>query len=200
MALTACAGGLAFAGRAEGTRVTAARVAEIVFRRATLADRTAIVELIESAYRGDESRRGWTTEADLLEGQRTDALEIADIVNDPNGRLTLALDGEAVVGTVLVKLEDGVAHVGMLAVRPALQRGGLGRRLLLEAEHIARDELGCDRAAMHVIESRRELVAWYEARGYRDTGVREAFPYDNPRYGVPKVPWLRFIVMEKALR
>jgi ribosomal protein S18 acetylase RimI-like enzyme len=157
----------------------------------------AIVALVESAYRGDESRKGWTTEADLLRGQRTDVEEIDGILDDPEARLTLAVEGTSIVGTVLSRREHDTVHIGMLAVRPALQRSGIGRRLLEEAERVGRDEFGCRQASMHVIESRPELIAWYVSHGYRDTGEREPFPYDDPRFGQPKVAGLRFVVMQK---
>ena len=44
----------------------------ILLRPALLSDVPQLVSLVNSAYRGDESRAGWTTEAELLAGQRTD--------------------------------------------------------------------------------------------------------------------------------
>jgi ribosomal protein S18 acetylase RimI-like enzyme len=159
----------------------------------------AIVALVDSAYRGEESRKGWTTEADLLDGQRTDAQEIEEILDDPEARMTLAIAGADIVGTVLSRREHDTVHIGMLAVRPTLQRSGIGRRLLEEAERLGRAELGCRQASMHVIESRPELIAWYVSRGYRDTGEREPFPYGDSRFGQPKVADLRFVVLQKRL-
>src|SRR4051794_13241714 len=58
------------AGRVVGRR--AGDNGAVMFREAGPADLGAIVALVESAYRGESSRAGWTTEADLLDGQRTD--------------------------------------------------------------------------------------------------------------------------------
>jgi ribosomal protein S18 acetylase RimI-like enzyme len=185
-----------------------------MFRTARLEDVEAIVQLVESAYRGDSSRAGWTTEADLLDGQRTDREEVASLTRDGDARLLLAYLSQQLVGCVLVRRGDAhrassteqltpaaerVAHIGMFAVRPRLQSRGLGSALLEHAEHVARAELGMTRAEMTVIEQRLELLPWYERRGYRRTGATEPFPYGNPRFGLPRYPDLRFLVLAKEL-
>jgi ribosomal protein S18 acetylase RimI-like enzyme len=172
---------------------------DVQFRYATSADCEAIVALVESAYRGEVSRQGWTTEADLLGGQRTDAEEVAGILAEAEGRLLLAIEGNQILGCVLMRREPDGIYLGMLAVRPGLQARGLGKHLLGEAEDRARREFGAKQARMTVIEQRRELIAWYQRRGYVDTGDTEPFPYGNPRIGMPKRDDLRFIVMKKAL-
>ena len=50
---------------------------------------------------------------------------------------------------------------------------------------------------MTVIDVRDELIAWYERRGYRRTGIRKPFPYGDTRFGVPRRDDLRFEVLEK---
>jgi ribosomal protein S18 acetylase RimI-like enzyme len=172
---------------------------EIRFRYAVETDGAAIVALIESAYRGETSRAGWTTEADLLGGQRTDAEEIAELIRDPPSRVLLATQGDDILGCVLLRQEPAGAYLGMLAVRPGLQARGMGKQILAEAEARARREFGSQHARMTVIEQRKELIAWYERRGYADTGRREPFPYGNPRFGLPKRDDLRFVVLAKAL-
>jgi ribosomal protein S18 acetylase RimI-like enzyme len=175
----------------------------IEVRYATAADCGAVVALIESAYRGDSSRAGWTTEADLLGGQRTDADEIGAILRDPAARLLLAIAGGGnpgeVIGCVLVRREVAGAYLGMLAVRPGLQAKGVGKALLAEAEARARRDFGANRVRMTVIEQRRELIAWYVRRGYTPTGDTEPFPYGNPRFGLPRRDDLRFVVLAKAI-
>jgi ribosomal protein S18 acetylase RimI-like enzyme len=168
-------------------------------RPATLGDLASIVALVDASYRGDTSRGGWTTEADLLDGQRTDSDEIAEILGDAQARLTLAEQSGAVVGSVLSRLQSDGAHIGMLAVHPSLQGRGLGRRLLAEAERIAAVELRAGSAILWVLSCRRELLAWYRRRGYRDTGHRQPFPYHDPRFGLPKVAGLEFAVLQKRL-
>lgn len=169
------------------------------FRYATPADCEAVVSLVESAYRGESSREGWTTEADLLGGQRTDAEEVISILGDPDARLLVATAGDELLGCVLLRRETDGGYLGMFAVKPRLQGHGLGRRLLAEAEARAQRDLGAEQARMTVIEQRHELIAWYERRGYVDTGQRERFPYGDPRFGTPKRADLRFIVMKKTL-
>lgn len=181
-----------------------AQATPIVFRAASAGDVAAIVALVESAYRGDASRQGWTTEADMLDGQRTDPAGVAAIVGKPGGIVLLAeADGELVACAQLetVAGEDGVeaGYFGMFSVRPALQGGGIGRAMLAEAERIAREEWGCARMQMTVITLREELIAWYERRGYRRTGRHQPFPYGDERFGIPKRDDLRFEVLEKAL-
>jgi ribosomal protein S18 acetylase RimI-like enzyme len=166
------------------------------FRTAGAADIAAIVALVNSAYRGDSSRIGWTTETDLLDGQRTDAEEIAGLIDAEGSTILLCLDGPALIGTVHpLRAPDGV-WLGMFTVRPALQGRGIGKRFLAEAERRARAEWGVGTAYMTVITLRPELIAWYERRGYRRTGRFRDFPAD-PRYGIPRVPGLRLEVLEK---
>jgi ribosomal protein S18 acetylase RimI-like enzyme len=171
----------------------------LTFRRATLDDVGAVVSLVESAYRGDASRAGWTTEADLLDGQRTDAREITELVTGATSLIVLAEDEGALLGCVLVADEGENAYLGMLSVRPTLQASGLGKALLAEAERVARDELGRATMRMTVIAQRAELLAWYQRRGYAPTGAREPFPYGDPRFGLPRRDDLVFLVLEKPL-
>ncbi|MFD0401472.1 GNAT family N-acetyltransferase [Kitasatospora sp. NPDC127121] len=170
------------------------------FRPATLADVPALVELVESAYRGDASRAGWTTEADLLEGQRTDAEGVAAVIGRSDGVLLVAeRDGQLVACCQLEHRGDR-AYFGMFSVRPGLQGGGLGRAVLAEAERLAGEEWGVGELEMTVIEQRADLIAWYERRGFRRTGVFTPFPYGDERFGVPLRPDLRFEKLTKALK
>ena len=171
----------------------------IEFRAALPADTPGIVALVESAYRGDASRKGWTTEADILDGQRTDADEVREIIEDSSARLILAVSGAELMGCVVLRDETVSAYIGMLAIRPDCQASGLGRRLLAEAERCARTTFSATKTRMTVIIQREELIRWYERRGYRRTEHREPFPYGNERFGLPKRPDLEFIVLEKQL-
>ena len=171
------------------------------FRRATLADVPAIVSLVESAYRGDASRVGWTTEADLLDGQRTDADAVAVLITSTDSRILLAEGSDGLLGSVLLS-DEGVGagtYIGMFAVRPGGQGRGVGSALLGEVERVTRDELRRPFARMTVLVQRPELIAWYERRGYRRTGEREPFPYDDPRLGLPRRDDLEFEVLKKEL-
>jgi ribosomal protein S18 acetylase RimI-like enzyme len=169
------------------------------FRSADFEDVDRVIDLVESAYRGERSRAGWTTEADLLGGQRTDAEEVRDVIGDPRASLILGFSAGELVGSVLVRIDaDAHAHIGMFAVSPLLQSRGLGGALLTEAERVAHQR-GAGRAKMSVIEQRLELLAWYARRGYQPTGETEPFPYGNPRFGLPRRDDLRFVVLEKRL-
>jgi ribosomal protein S18 acetylase RimI-like enzyme len=172
---------------------------QVAFGLATPADADAVVALVESAYRGEASRAGWTTEADLLGGQRTDREELDQLIGDAAVAIVLARQRAELVGSVAVRIDrERVAHIGMFAIRPTLQRAGLGSALLDEAERVA-SERGAREAEMTVIEQRTELLAWYARRGYLPTGETEPFPYGNPRFGLPKRDDLRFLVLAKKL-
>jgi ribosomal protein S18 acetylase RimI-like enzyme len=171
-----------------------------MFRRAAEADVSAIVALVESAYRGDVSRIGWTTEADLLDGQRTDAPAVATILRAPGSTVLLAeAAGTLVACCQLEQRPAAVAYFGMFSVQPRGQGQGVGRQVLAEAERIARDEWAATTMVMTVLTQRTELIAWYERRGYRRTGEQRPFPYGDERFGIPRRPDLVFEVLAKPL-
>lgn len=169
---------------------------------ATDADLDAVAALVNSGYRGDSSRLGWTTEADYLGGQRTDVATLrADLAGKPAASLLLLRDVEdgPLLGSVwLEPATADVWYLGMLTVRPDLQDRKLGRCLLAEAERFAVAR-GARRVRMSVINIRDTLIAWYERRGYRRTGETENFPYGDERFGQPLRDDLCFVVMEKDL-
>lgn len=174
------------------------------FRPATHADTDALVALVESAYRGDSSRAGWTTEADYLDGRRTGADDIAECIDRPHSVLLIAERPGAAGGApellacAHVAVEDGAGYFGMFSVRPNLQGGGIGKIVINEAERIAREEWKLPAMRMTVIDIRSELIAFYERRGYRRTGQIKPFPYGDTRFGLPKRDDLRFEVLEKT--
>lgn len=161
----------------------------------------AVVELVESAYRGDASRAGWTTEADLLDGQRTDAAAVADTVSDAKSVVLVNVDetGRMTACCQVDRRDDGVAYFGMFAVRPDAQGSGIGGEMLDEAERYAREEYESSELEMTVIGQRTELIEWYERRGYRRTGETRPFPYGDERFGVPRRDDLHFVVLAKRL-
>ena len=171
----------------------------ITFRAATTVDVDAVVLLVESAYRGDASRVGWTTEADLLEGRRTGPDDIAANISRPLSRMLLADRDGGLVACAHVAVEDGAGYFGMFSVRPTLQGSGIGKALLAEAERIARETWGMATMRMTVIDIRDDLIPFYERRGYRRTGIKEPFPYGDDNFGRPKRDDLRFEVLEKSL-
>lgn len=170
------------------------------FRPATRADVPALHALIEATYRGDSAKAGWTHEADLLGGQRTDRAALAEIIDDPAQMILIAEADGALNGCVCVTDKGGqMAYLGLLTVDPRRQAAGLGRRLIVAAEDHAQRS-GCATMEMTVIAQRADLIAFYERRGYALTGERRPFPLDDPRFGLPKTRDLEFVVLAKALR
>jgi ribosomal protein S18 acetylase RimI-like enzyme len=177
---------------------------DLQFRAATAAEIEAIVALVESAYRGDASRAGWTTEADFLEGRRTGADDVVACLQRERSRIVLAERDGALLACAHVAegqtvQERGAGYFGMFSVQPGLQGGGIGKQVLAECERIARDEWNLPAMRMTVIDIREELIAFYERRGYRRTGIKKPFPYGDPRFGLPLREDLRFEVLEKEL-
>ncbi|KDN87021.1 GNAT family N-acetyltransferase [Kitasatospora cheerisanensis] len=183
---------------------TAARTADPAapvptFRPAGARDVAAVVALVESAYRGEASRAGWTTEADLLDGQRTDEAAVAELLGRAESVVLLAEQDGRLLACCHVERRGATGYFGMFSVSPTAQGGGLGRRVLARAEEWARDAWGVTAMEMTVIEQRADLIAWYERRGYARTGVYEPFPYGDERFGIPLRPDLRFEKLLKSL-
>ena len=171
----------------------------LMFRAATAADLDALVALVTSAYRGDVSRQGWTTEADFLEGNRIDRDVLLRDIERPRSRVLIAERDGDLIACAHVCEDDGAGYFGMFSVTPTLQGGGIGKLVLAEAERIAREDWRCPAMRMTVIDIRDELIAFYERRGYALTGVKKPFPYGDPRFGLPTRDDLRFEIMEKPL-
>ncbi len=174
-------------------------VAGPTFRWADAADVAAVVDLVESAYRGEASRAGWTHEADLVGGRRIDADTLtAQMV--AGTRVLLVETGGAIEACCALR-DDGCGTVafGMFAVVPTRQARGTGSALLGEAARIARDDWGASTLELDVIDVRAELIAWYERRGFVRSGGERSFPYGDDRFGDPFRDDLRFTVMTRAL-
>jgi GNAT superfamily N-acetyltransferase len=171
----------------------------LTFRPATYDDVPAIVALVESAYRGDSSRAGWTTEADLLDGQRTDPDDVRECIAKPRSVVLLAERDGVLVACAHIAEREGAGYFGMFSVVPGLQGGGVGKAVLAEAERIVREDFELAALRMTVIDVRDELIAFYERRGYARTGLTKPFPYGDERFGKPKRQDLRFEVLEKRL-
>ena len=162
-------------------------------RVAVPADLPRLHPVIERAYRGDAARQGWTHEADLLSGERIDDATLEAMLDDPSQTLLVAERGGVVAGCVSLNARgDGLVYLGLLCVDPALQAAGIGKAIIAAAEQISRDALDADRIEMTVIDSRIELIAYYERRGFVRTGERRPFP-------IPLDPPLDMVVLEKAI-
>jgi ribosomal protein S18 acetylase RimI-like enzyme len=158
-----------------------------------------IVSLVNSAYRGEISKMGWTTEAHILGGQRTDEAEIRRLLTEDNSLILLCCHDDQAIGTVHLKNMEHGAYLGMLTIKPELQGRGFGKHFLSAAEHTAQQTWGATKITLSVITLRHELIAFYQRRGYRRTGILDDFPQD-PRFGIPRVAQLQFEYLEKILQ
>jgi GNAT superfamily N-acetyltransferase len=168
-------------------------------RIAVAADAPAIAALVNSAFRGDSSKAGWTTEADLLGGQRVDIERVAEIIAEPASIILLHEHAQELDGCVHLERTGEDCYLGMMTVSPTRQGAGLGRQLLEAAEHWAIEHWHSRSMHMTVIVQRAELIAWYERRGYERIGKRKPFPCGDERFGLPRRSDLEFEVMTKRL-
>lgn len=182
------------------------RTPTVVPRAATPEDVPAVVDLVQSAYRGDASRAGWTTEADLLEGIRTDAGMVQQMIAAPDSVVLVSDDTHrgvdesgALLACCHLERRGDAVYLGMFAVRPGRQGRGAGRAML-DAAATHADAWGAGRLELTVLNHRPELIAWYERRGFRLTGATVPFPaYDDERFGVPLRPDLVLLEMVRPL-
>ncbi|KAK0642080.1 putative acetyltransferase [Cercophora newfieldiana] len=184
------------------TETTPSQKIPLTFRVATPADAPLLQPLVQSAYRGDTSRLGWTTEADLLAGERIDIPGVLSKITLPNSAVLIGTDpaGALTACCEIVKKNPDVAYFGMFAVDPRRQAGGFGRQVLGFAEEWVRSEWGVKKMEMSVIWTRQELIAWYKRRGYQVTGERREFPYHELADGGKALREdLHFEVLEKEL-
>ena len=165
--------------------------------KATSVDISNLNKLINSAYRGESSKKGWTTEAELLEGSRTTEEELAEILANSSNTLLKFTENNQILGCVLLVEKEQQLYLGMLTVSPELQNSGIGKKLLLQADNHAK-ELGLTKIVMTVISLREELIAWYKRHGYEDTGAREAFPVSDVHIPITESN-LEFMVLEKKI-
>lgn len=156
--------------------------------------------LIESAYRGESSRAGWTTEADILHGQRTDPDGVRAVIGGSESRMLAVERDDRLVACCQLERRGAHAYFGMFAVSPPLQGAGLGKVIMAEAERLVRETWDAAEMHMTVISARTDLIAWYERRGYRRTGLTTPFPYGDERFGIPQRPDLEFELLVKPLR
>jgi ribosomal protein S18 acetylase RimI-like enzyme len=164
---------------------------------ASVTDVPELVSLINSAYRGESSKRGWTTEADLLEGElRTDEPTLRDIIKKPGSVILKYVDNNKIKGSVYLDVQERGLYLGMLTVDPNEQAGGIGKKLMQAAEDFGKEK-GCSKIFMNVISVRDELVAWYERQGYYKTGEKRPLPEDT-RFGKPTRE-LEFCIMQKDI-
>src|SRR6476469_8352698 len=169
---------------------------QIIF--STKLDLQPIIKLVNSAYRGETAKKGWTHEADLIKGDlRIDEKMLTKLFDNPDSVILKAIDqsGE-IVGCVYLEKKDSALYLGMLSVSPYKQASGIGKLLLKAADNYAKEKK-CETIEMTVISARKELINWYERNGYVNTGKVKPFAEDG-RFGIPAKP-IEFVVLEKAL-
>ena len=161
-------------------------------------DISSLVALMDSAYRGEGAKQGWTAESDLFIGnKRTDETTVADLLKKPGAVFLKYLNEDgALEGCVFLHQKDKRLYLGMFSVSPLAQGKGIGKKLLVAADDYAKKN-NCTSIYMTVITVRENLIAWYERNGYQKTGKVLPFPVDE-RFGIPTQP-LEMLVLEKHL-
>jgi ribosomal protein S18 acetylase RimI-like enzyme len=171
----------------------------VSIRPARPGDADVLTDLIRSAYRGQDSRAGWTSEADLVEGERISRDQVLAMISAGGSVLLVGEDAGQIVACCQLRNEGaGLAYFGTFAVSPQAQGAGLGRRLMAEAERQAVAAFAATRLEMTVLAQQDKLIAYYERRGFRRTSETRPFPAD-PRYARPLRDDLYFAVLEKPL-
>ena len=170
----------------------------LLFRKARHSEAELIVALVNSAYRGESSKQGWTTEADLLDGTRTNRADIENLIEQKGSMILLCVEGPEIIGCAHLEFSGNECRLGMLVVKPGLQGRGIGKELMQAAENVAAGTPGLRKITMSVISVRHELLAYYERRGYRRTGTRKPFVADDT-HGFPKAQPIDFEILEKNL-
>ena len=168
-------------------------------RKASLEDVENIVSLVESSYRGEKSQLGWTTEADLLDGQRTQRSEVEQLISQQNSQIIICEQQHDIIASVHICNKGDYAYLGMFAVSPQAQGKGIGKALLKYIEDLMQEKWHVQYIEMTVITQRVELINWYIKHGYKLTGEKRPFPYGDSRFGIPKRDDLVFDVLKKRL-
>ncbi|MDP5138885.1 MAG: GNAT family N-acetyltransferase [Spirosomaceae bacterium] len=163
---------------------------------ATLQDVEELEMLINSAYRGESSKKGWTTEAGLLGGIRIDKEAITELISRNDSVILKFTESGKIIGCVNLVNKGNSIYLGMLTVSPIEQGKGIGKELIISSEKHAQNAR-VKEIEMTVISKRTELIAYYERRGYQQTGEKRPFPMNDPRFGEPKTD-LEFVVLKKS--
>lgn len=171
---------------------------KLSYRHAEPKDAETIAALVNSGYRGDSSRQGWTTEANLLAGSRISAEGVHQLIHTEDTVILLCCRGQDVIGCVQLQKTGEGAYLGMFVVSPLEQGNGIGKQFMLAAEALVQKLWGVHKMWMTVITLRSELIAFYERRGYVRTGRYKPFPADAEDH-IFLVENLQFEELEKVL-
>jgi len=174
-------------------------LANINFPLASFEQAGKIAALVNSVYRGENSKRGWTTEAGLLDGIRITEEKVTDILSIENNVIILAIAGNNIIGCVHLEKKGEYCWLGLLSVDVNYQTYGVGRKLIQNCETFAKEKFCCDEMKMKVIGIRTELIDYYKRRGYQLTGERQDFASSGDTFGEPGEGNLYFEVLSKRL-
>lgn len=154
----------------------------------------ALVDLINSAYRGVGGAGRWTTENHLVAGDRIDRDGLLATIQDVETTFIVGYCCDNISACVAIKRYGGLAEFGTFAVDPELHGKGLGSELLCSAELMAPVEIKVFQVS--VVSRNADLIAFYRRRGYRETGERIDYPSDL-NVGTPRVDGLDLILLQK---
>jgi ribosomal protein S18 acetylase RimI-like enzyme len=173
----------------------------IITRDATIGDINDLYRIIQAAYR---TNNGWTNEAKLVSGERVTKDELRAIIQKGHDPLIVAVDDGKVVGCISaeashlhpsLQLPDYSALIGLFSVDPELQSRGIGRLLFNACIDHVKTTWKCKYAVLWVIETRSDLLKWYEKMGFKFTGdLRDFVMPDKLR-----VAGLKFKIYIKSL-
>lgn len=151
------------------------------FRVATEEDAAQLQQLVESAFRAEDSRKGWTDDLGLSLSFRLDAQEILAMITKPDSVMLMATNGQnTLVGSIGTSRRDtNHAHLFMLAVDTSQQRSGIGRQVLAYAEDYCQRTWGVTTLGLNALSNRQQLILWYSRRGYKPTGETSPFPREK---------------------
>lgn len=170
------------------------------FRIVCAEDAERIQQLIESAFQADDSRADWVGDMDLASNFHIGVDAILPFITSPESKFLIATDPETgtIVGTIAVTRRDQDARLALLAVDPALHRGGIGRQVVRHAEDYCRRTWGANKLTLNALSNRPALISWYMRFGYQTTGEKTAFPHDRfPDMTLPE--GLHFVELEKGI-
>ncbi|KAJ9488798.1 hypothetical protein VN97_g4481 [Penicillium thymicola] len=154
---------------------------ELNFRVATEKDAAQLQQLVESAFRAEDSRKGWTDDLGLSSSFHLDVQDILAMINKLDSVMLMATDDQnTLVGSIGTSKRDAnQARLYMLAVDTSVQRGGIGRQILAYAEDYCQQTWGVTTLGLNALSNREELISWYSRRGYKPTGETSPFPREK---------------------
>ena len=154
-----------------------------------------LVLLINKAYKGESSKRAWTSERNLFDGLRTNENALSELLGDENAIiLKYVNDNGAIVGCVYLQKQESQIYLGLLCVSPDIQAAGIGKQLLIAAEEYAQKK-NCNKIVLTVISIRHELVEWYKRNGYHQLGIK---PFPQDKINIPNQELELFILEKKT--